>query len=98
MGQKDVPESVERLITLMHEDFRESEVEIAHALAEADEPLSMDELAERTGYTERTVKKRVGTLEERLHGEPFLTRDEDGNPSLHPQFAAALRQHEDDDE
>lgn len=96
MDQKDVPESVSRLITLMHEDFRESELNIATALAAADGSLTIEELAEETGYTERTVKKRVGTLEERLHGEPFLKRDEDGNPTLHPEFANAIRQFEAD--
>ena len=98
MAMEDVSDSVARLVTLMHEQFRASEVDIAVAVAAADGPLSIDDLVEETGYTERTVKKRAGTLEEQLHGEPFLTRSDDGAISLHPEFAAAIRQYEESSE
>ena len=83
--------SVGRLVELLDDRLKQSEWEILTALAAADGPLTVDELAEETGYTERTVKKRVGTLEDQLHGGTLLQRDEDGNPLLHPQFARAVR-------
>ena len=91
MATDGVPAELERLVRKMHEDYTQSEVDIALALAEADGPLSVAELAERTGFTERTIKKRVGTLEEQLRGAPLLQRDDDDHPHLHPVFARALR-------
>lgn len=87
-------DSVDRLVELLHDRLRQSELDILLALAEADEPLTVDELVEETGYTERTVKKRIDTLEERVHGGTLLQRDPEGNPVLHPQFAAAVRSYE----
>lgn len=94
MDTDDVEDVLVDLVTKMHDQFRESELDIAHALAEADGPLSVDELVERTGYTERTVKKRVDTLEERLKGEPLVERTEAGQPRLEPHLARALRRFE----
>ena len=83
--------SVSRLVELLDARLKKSEWEILTALAAADGPLTTDELVEQTGYTERTVSKRVDTLEEQLHGGTLLSRDDDGNPMLHPQFAQAVR-------
>ncbi|SFK74267.1 Winged helix-turn-helix DNA-binding [Halogranum rubrum] len=83
--------SVSRLVELLDGRLKQSEWEILTTLAAADGPLTIDELAEETGYTERTVKKRVGTLEDQLHGGTLLRRDDDDNPVLHPQFARAVR-------
>lgn len=91
MGRDAVPEELVNLVRKMHDEYRESEIDIALALAEVDGPLTSAELAENTGYTERTVRKRVGTLEERLHGPPLLHRDEEERPQLHPELASALR-------
>ena len=91
MAIEGVPQELERLVRKMHDEYTQSEVDIALALAEADGPLDVEELAEATGYTERTIRKRVGTLEEQLRGPPLLDRDEDGRPVLHPAFARALR-------
>lgn len=91
MATDAVPEELVRLVDKMHDSYTQSEVDIAIALAEADGPLSLASLAQETGYTERTIRKRVGTLEENLHGEPLLQRDEKDRPFLHPEFAAALR-------
>ena len=85
--------SVGRLVELLDDRLKQSEWEILTALAAADGSLSIDELVDETGYTERTVKKRVGTLEDQLHGGTLLSRDDDGNPVLHPQFASAVRSH-----
>lgn len=94
MTTDDVDDALVDLVSKMHEQFRQSELDIAHALADADGPLSVEELVEATGYTERTVEKRVDTLEERLKGEPFLERDDEGRPRLLPHLARALRRHE----
>lgn len=91
MSSDAVPEELVNLVKKMHDEYRESEIDIALALAEVDGPLTSAELAENTGYTERTVRKRVGTLEERLHGPPLLHRDEEERPYLHPELASALR-------
>lgn len=90
MASEAVPEELERLVQKMHDAYTQSEVEIALALAEAGEPLTTEELAESTGYTDRTIRKRVRTLEERLRGEPLINRDDDDNPYLHPELASAL--------
>lgn len=94
METDDVDDVLVDLVTKMHEQFRDSELDIAHALAEADGPLSVEALVEETGYTERTVKKRVGTLEERLKGEPLLVRDDEDRPYLQAHLARALRRYE----
>ena len=91
MASDGVPAELERLVQKMHDEYTQSEVDIAIALAEAEGPLSTDELAEATGYTERTVRKRVGTLEEQLGGSPLLARDEDDRPYLHEAVAEAVR-------
>ncbi len=90
MGADAVPDELVRLVEKMHEDYTASEVEIATALAEAEAPLSIDEIAAETGYTERTIKKRVGTLEERLQGPPLIQRDENDHPYLHDELAKAI--------
>lgn len=91
MATEGVPAELERLVQKIHDDYTQSEVEIARALADADGPLSIADLAEETGYTDRTIKKRVGTLEEHLQGPPLIDRDEDDRPYLHPSVAEALR-------
>lgn len=83
--------SVSRLVELLDDRLIQSEWEILTALAAADGPLTTDELVEATGYTERTVTKRLGTLEDQVHGGTLLSRNDEGNPVLHPQFAAAVR-------
>ncbi|MCL7416340.1 MAG: helix-turn-helix domain-containing protein [Halalkalicoccus sp.] len=96
MATEEVPAKLAALAEKMATEYRESEYEIALALSNADEPLSTEELAEETGYTERTIKKRVGTLEEELGGEPLLRRDEEDRPVLHPALATAVREHADE--
>lgn len=91
MATDDVPEELAALAEKMATEYRTSEYDIARALAAAEEPLSVDELATETGYTERTIRKRVGTLEDALRGEPLLRRDGEDRPSLHPALAAAVR-------
>lgn len=91
MGTDAVPEELAELVQKMHDEYTQSEVEIAEALATAEGPMSIAELAEETGYTERTIKKRVGTLEDALRGPPLIERDEEDRPYLHESFAAALR-------
>lgn len=91
MSGEAVQETLSRLVEKMAAEYTQSEVDIARALAAADGPLSVADLVEETGYTERTIKKRVGTLEEQLRGEPLLVRDEDDRPHLHPELAAAVR-------
>jgi DNA-binding MarR family transcriptional regulator len=93
MAEPDGESSVERLVELLDDRLRQSEWDILTALAAADGPLTLDELVEETGYTERTVKKRLGTLEERVHGGTLVRRTGAGDPELHPQFAAAVREH-----
>jgi len=88
---EEIPDEVAALVDKMASEYVQSEYEIAEALAEAEGPLTPDELVEETGYTERTVEKRTGTLEDRLGGEPLFQRDEDGNPMLHPVLARAIR-------
>lgn len=90
MAEQEVPEELARLVDKMHSDYLDSEVAIASALAEADGPLDIDELVEVTGYTKRTVQKRVDSLEERLHGSPLLERPDDDTVALHPRLATAL--------
>lgn len=94
MAEADASSSVERLVEILDDQLIQSEWEILTALAKADEPLTVDELAEETGYTERTVKKRLGTLEEKVHGGTLLSRNEDGSPELHPQFARTVRDYQ----
>lgn len=97
MATDEVPEQLTALAEKMATEYRDSEYDIALALATAEEDrgLSVEELAEETGYTERTIKKRVGTLEEALGGDPLLRRDEDDRPVLHPELASAVRTHAD---
>lgn len=97
MAGSEGESSVARLVELLAERLRKSEWEILTALAAADSPMTVEELAEETGYTERTIKKRVDTLAERVHSETLLSRDEDGNPTLHPQFARVVRDHQAED-
>ena len=92
MAAEGVPDHVRDLVRAMVEHLRASEMAIAEALAEAGGPLTMSELAERADYTERTIKKRVETLSEAVHGEPQV-RQEGDTVSLHPQLAAAIRDH-----
>ncbi|WP_129112913.1 winged helix-turn-helix transcriptional regulator [Halegenticoccus tardaugens] len=94
MAQTEADNPVERLVELLNERLRQSEWDILVALADADAPLTVDELADETGYTDRTVKKRVDTLEEQVHGGTLLHRDENDNPVLHPQFARAVRSYD----
>jgi DNA-binding IclR family transcriptional regulator len=84
--------SVERLVDLLEERLKQSEWDILVALARVDEPLTVATLAEETGYTERTVSKRVDTLAEQVHGGTLLQQT-DAGARLHPQFAAAVREH-----
>jgi DeoR/GlpR family transcriptional regulator of sugar metabolism len=86
----DDTSSVERLVELLDDRLKRSEWDILAALAAADQPRSVDDLVEATGYTERTVRKRLDTLEEQVHGGTLLRRTEDG-ATLHPQFAAVVR-------
>jgi predicted transcriptional regulator len=90
MAANEVPPELVTLVDKMQTEYRDSEYDIAVALAEAHGPLTTEELADETGYTERTIKKRVGTLEEALRGEPLITVDDDG-AELHPRLAEALR-------
>ncbi|ADJ14938.1 helix-turn-helix domain-containing protein [Halalkalicoccus jeotgali] len=92
MATEEIPAKLTALAEKMATEYRESEYDIAVALANAGEPLSTAELAEETGYTERTVKKRVGTLEEALDGEPLLRRDEEDRPVLAAPLATAVRE------
>lgn len=91
MATDGVEETLEKLVRKIQDDYTASEYEIAIALADADGPLSIADLAEETEYTERTVRKRVGTLEERLGGAPLMQRTEDDHPYVHPRLATALR-------
>lgn len=93
MATEEVPAKLAELAEKMATEYRESEYEIALALADAGKPLSTAELAEATGYTERTIRKRVDTLEEALGGEPLLRRDDEGRPNLAPALATAVREH-----
>ncbi|WP_435365995.1 hypothetical protein [Haloarchaeobius sp. DYHT-AS-18] len=92
----DVPAEVQKLAAKMASEYVQSEYEIARALAQAGSPLTLEELVEETGYTDRTVEKRLGTLEDRLGGEPLITRDGEGNPKLHPILAQAIKNRADD--
>lgn len=92
MATNEVPGELAELAEKMASEYRDSEYDIAVALAAAEEPLSVEDLAEETGYTERTVKKRIGTLEDALRGEPLLKRDESDRPYLHPALARAIRE------
>jgi biotin operon repressor len=92
MAQSETPPEIEALVEKMRESYVESEFEIAQALAGQDEAVSIDALVDETGYTERTVEKRVDSLIDRLGGEPLASRDGDGRPRLHPALAAAIRQ------
>lgn len=90
MAEQEVPEALAQLVEKMQSEYLDSEVAIAIALAEADGSLTIDELVDATGYTKRTVKKRVDSLEERLQGTPLLTQSEDDTVALHPRLASAL--------
>ena len=90
MASEGVPEELEQLVQKMHNEYTKSEVQIALALAEADGALSIPELADVTGYTERTIKKRVRTLEEALGGSPLISRTDADEPILHEEVARAL--------
>lgn len=94
MADVEVPAELERLVEKMRAEYLDSEVAIATALADADEALDIEALVDATGYTERTVKKRVDSLEDRLGGEPLLSRPEADHVRLHPRVAQALRAHE----
>lgn len=89
MAEQEVPEELAQLVEKMHSEYLDSELAIASALAEAEGPLEVEELVEATGYTKRTVKKRVDSLEDRLQGPPLLRRTDDGQIALHPRLAAA---------
>jgi predicted transcriptional regulator len=91
MAQSDTPAEIEALVEKMRETYVDSEFEIAQALADQDGSVSIDTLAEETGYTERTIEKRVDSLIERLGGEPLASRDGQGRPRLHSALAAAIR-------
>ncbi len=91
MATEEVPAELAALAEKMSTEYRDSEYEIAIALANADGPLSTDELAEETGYTDRTIKKRVDTLEEALGGDPLFRRDDEDRPVLHPALASTLK-------
>lgn len=88
---EEVPAELERLVEKMQSEYLDSEYAIASALADADDPLDLEALVEATGYTERTVKKRIDSLEERLQGEPLMYRHGGGRVSLHPRVATAVR-------
>lgn len=92
MAEQEVPDELARLVEKMHDEYLDSELAIAEALAEADEGLSIDELVEATGYTKRTVKKRVDSLEERLQGAPLVRRSGEDAVELHPRLASAFGQ------
>ncbi len=92
MAEQEVPDELTRLVEKMNDEYLESELAIAGALAEAEGPLSIDELVEATGYTKRTVKKRVDSLEERLQGPPLLRRSGGEGAELHPRLATAFTQ------
>lgn len=93
MATDGVEETLTKLAQKIADEYTASEYEIAIALAEADGSLTIDELVEETGYTDRTVKKRLGTLEDQLRGPPLLRRDDDDQPELHTELAAVLRDH-----
>lgn len=93
MATEEVPAELAALAEKMATEYRDSEYEIAIALASSDEPLSTEELAEETGYTDRTIKKRVDTLEEALGGDPLFRRDDEDRPVLHPALASAVREY-----
>lgn len=96
MATEEVPAKLAALAEKMATEYRDSEYEIALVLANSEGPLSTEQLAEETGYTERTIKKRVDTLEEALRGDPLLQRDDADRPVLHPRLAAAVREHADE--
>ena len=91
MAEQEVPQELQRLVEKIHSEYLDSEVAIADALASADEPLDIDALVEATGYTERTVKKRVDSLIDRLGGEPLIAKRNDETVELHPRVGVALR-------
>ncbi len=91
MAANEVPPELVTLVEKMQSEYRDSEYDIAVALAEAHGRLTVEELADETGYTERTIKKRVGTLEEALRGDPLIDVDDDDGAELHPRLAEALR-------
>jgi len=92
MSPESVAPELVDLVEKLRSEYRDSELDIAEALADAGESLSIEELAEVTGYTERTVEKRVGTLEERLGGAPLLQRDDEDRPFLHESVVEAFEQ------
>lgn len=90
MSPESVPPELVDLVEKLRSEYRDSELDIAEALADAGEALSIEDLAELTGYTERTVEKRVGTLEEQLGGAPLLQRDDEDRPFLHDAVVEAF--------
>lgn len=90
MATDGVEETLAKLARKMRDEYTASEYEIALALADAGGAQSIEELAEATGYTDRTVRKRAGTLEEELRGAPLMRRDDEDRPVLHPRLADAL--------
>lgn len=88
----DDTSSVDRLVELLDDRLKRSEWDILTALAAADDALTVEELVEETGYTDRTVKKRLDTLAEQVHTTTLLERTDDG-ARLHPQFAATVRRY-----
>lgn len=89
MGEADVPGELLNLVRKVRDDYLDSEIAIAEALAAADGPLSIDELVDETEYTKRTVKKRVESLVENLQGQPLI-RYEDGEVELHEAVREAF--------
>lgn len=91
MGERDT--DLLRIAAWMQTHLRTSEYEIAKALAESRDRLTVDELVEETDYTRRTVRKRVDTLAEALSDQPILHRS-DAGLKLHPKIAHAILQFE----
>lgn len=90
MAEQEVPDELARLVEKMHDEYLDSELAIASALAGADGSLSVDELVDETGYTKRTVKKRVDSLEDRLQGAPLIRRTGEDSVELHPRLGDAF--------
>lgn len=90
MGEADVPDELLNLVRKVRDDYLDSEVAIAEALASADGPLTIEALVDETGYTKRTVKKRVESLVENLQGEPLVRYADDEEVELHPAVRQAF--------
>lgn len=91
MAEQEVPDELERLVEKMNDEYLDSEVAIADALAAAEGPLDVDALVDETGYTKRTVQKRIDSLEDRLGGAPLLRRAGEDTFELHERLGLALR-------